>query len=82
VAFLVTTFLKQIYKGMEIILNNQHHFINEGATLQDIVFSQLNEKQNGVAVAVNDNVIPKQNWSTTPLHSNDTILIIKVTQGG
>lgn len=67
---------------MEITLNNQRQFINEGATLHDIVFSQLSEKQNGIAVAVNDTVIPKQYWPLIPLYSNDNILIIKVTQGG
>ena len=67
---------------MEITLNNQIHTITESITLLDLVFSQIGEKQNGVAVALNDAVIPKQNWQTTQLNSNDHILIIKATQGG
>ena len=67
---------------MEITLNNQTHTITESLTLLDFVFSQIGEKQNGVAVAINNNVIPKKNWKTTQLHSNDHILIIKATQGG
>lgn len=67
---------------MEITLNNQTHTITESLTLLDFVFSQIGEKQNGVAVAINNNVIAKKNWKTTQLHSNDHILIIKATQGG
>ena len=67
---------------MEITLNDQLKTVTESATLYDIVFTQLGEKQNGVAVALNNTVIPKPNWQTTKLTSNDNILIIKATQGG
>ncbi len=67
---------------MEIILNNQSHIIDEGSTLQDIVLAQLGDKQKGVAIAVNNIVIQKQDWTVTTLKSNDNILIIKATQGG
>ncbi|MDO8999885.1 MAG: sulfur carrier protein ThiS [Bacteroidota bacterium] len=67
---------------MEITLNNQTQIISEGTILYDIIFAQLNEKQNGVAVAVNNSVIPKQQWQSTIINQNDKILIIKATQGG
>jgi sulfur carrier protein len=67
---------------MEIKLNNQTQLINEGSTLHDIVFAQLGEKQKGVAVAINNTVIQKQFWNTTVINQNDSILIIKATQGG
>jgi sulfur carrier protein len=67
---------------MEITLNDIPHTINNSDSLYDIVFAQVGEKQNGVAVAINNTVIPKQNWHTTNLNPNDNILIIKATQGG
>jgi sulfur carrier protein len=67
---------------MDILLNDQKHSISENASLYDVVFSQLGDKQKGVAVAVNDTVIPKVNWESHTLRSNDHILIIKATQGG
>jgi sulfur carrier protein len=67
---------------MEITLNDQIHTIAESTMLSEIVLSQLGEKQNGVAVALNNSVIPKSLWQTTLLKSNDNILIIKATQGG
>lgn len=36
----------------------------------------------GLAVAVNDNVIPKITWSAYQVKENDTITIIRATQGG
>jgi sulfur carrier protein len=67
---------------MEITLNNTPYKVTEHTTLYDIVYSQLGDKQNGVAVAVNDTVIPKTNWENYMVQSNDNILIIKATQGG
>lgn len=67
---------------MEITLNNQKLIISEEETLQDLIIAQLGDKQNGIAIAVNNSVIPKKDWSLTHLNENDSILIIKATQGG
>jgi sulfur carrier protein len=67
---------------MEILINNQKHTIEENTTLQAIVDAQLGDKQKGVALAINDTVIPKANWENHFIKSNDNILIIKATQGG
>lgn len=67
---------------MDITLNDQILTIAESTMLSEIVLSQLGEKQNGVAVALNNAVIPKTKWHTIQLKSNDQLLIIKATQGG
>jgi sulfur carrier protein len=67
---------------MEILINNQKYTVSDNSPLKDIANSQLGEKQNGVAIAINDTVIPKANWDTHILKPNDHILIIKATQGG
>ena len=36
----------------------------------------------GLAVAVNNTVIPRATWETFTLKENDTITIIRATQGG
>nr|WP_043589883.1 sulfur carrier protein ThiS [Geminisphaera colitermitum] len=36
----------------------------------------------GIAVAVNDTVIPRATWPAHSLHDADRILIIQATQGG
>ncbi|ETN94745.1 hypothetical protein P278_26880 [Zhouia amylolytica AD3] len=36
----------------------------------------------GIAIALANNVVPKSEWDTTCLRENQNILIIKATQGG
>ncbi|MBC7695737.1 MAG: sulfur carrier protein ThiS [Burkholderiales bacterium] len=67
---------------MEITLNDKIQTVSENTFLYEIIFSQLGDLQKGVAVAVNDSVIPKTNWEKHIIQSNDHILIIKATQGG
>ena len=36
----------------------------------------------GIAVAINETVVPKSQWTSTLLQENDKVLIIKASQGG
>ena len=67
---------------MQIIFNNQHKEIKDKSPVQLLLDEWLGEKQKGIAVAVNGEVIPKTNWSTHLLNNNDEVLLIKATQGG
>ncbi len=67
---------------MEIYINDQLIQLASNATLLHAVELSVGDKQKGIAVAVNDTVIPKQEWSEKKLNHNDKILIIKATQGG
>ena len=67
---------------MEITLNDTTHTTSENCTLYQIVFSQIGDKQKGIAVAVNNSVISKSDWENYIVKPNDNILIIKATQGG
>lgn len=46
------------------------------------LIEDLNLPNKGVAVAVNQTVIPQSAWSDTHLQDQDKILVIKATQGG
>lgn len=48
----------------------------------DAVLEELNLPETGIAIAVNDEVVSKKNWTTTILNEKDKILIITATQGG
>ncbi len=67
---------------MKITINQQIEEVAEKASLQSIVFARLGEKQQGIAVAVNNTVIPRTDQAHYTLQENDNILIIKATQGG
>ena len=36
----------------------------------------------GIAVAVNNRVVPKTEWETFTVKDNDAVVVIKATQGG
>ena len=67
---------------MEINLNDQQKQVANGITVQQLLDIEIPEKQKGIAVAINNSVVSKTNWSTTILNQHDNVLIIKATQGG
>jgi sulfur carrier protein len=80
---LLSPFLKfKNFKGMEIIINDQKKTFNSGLTVQQLLDMEIPEKQKGIAVAINNCVVPKSDWSLRSIQPNDSILIIKATQGG
>ena len=67
---------------MTISLNNQTVEIEAQQVLSSLISQQVGEKQNGIAVAVNGQVVPKTSWTEVTVNENDERLIIKATQGG
>lgn len=68
---------------MHIIINNKKVKIDE----KKLTLAQLLENQNilfkkGIAVAVNNEVIPSSQWPAYELKDNDQIIIVTATQGG
>lgn len=62
-------------------VNQKKHQIAPKTTLQ-ILVDDLDIQTNGIAIAVNNKVIKKLDWSVQLLQPNDAILIITSTQGG
>jgi sulfur carrier protein len=67
---------------MEVKFNNQSIELAENTSVLAFVVLQVGDKQNGIAVAVNEAIVPKSKWGKTTLQANDNLLIIKATQGG
>jgi sulfur carrier protein len=67
---------------MKIVVNNNEMELPESAVLQQLLTELQLPSLQGIAVAVNQQVIPKTNWSEHRLHERDAILIIRATQGG
>lgn len=70
---------------MQIKVNNQNHeFSSEfSPTLTNLLSLLMPDlKTNGIAVAINSSVIPREDWSSTSIADQDEILIITATQGG
>tara|TARA_R110002072_G_scaffold16048_1_gene63449 strand:- start:30966 stop:31184 length:219 start_codon:yes stop_codon:yes gene_type:complete len=66
---------------IEVTVNDNKHSFREEETLQSVI-SKLSITENGIAIAINEQIIPKKKWTTTQLNNNDKILVIKATQGG
>ncbi|MFY0252939.1 sulfur carrier protein ThiS [Chitinophaga sp. 30R24] len=67
---------------MEIHVNNKLYAVQPGTTIAALLqFIQL-PAQKGIAVAVNNQVIPKSAWEKQSLSTADNITIIRATQGG
>lgn len=71
------------FLGMELRINHKSRFFELlPSSLEELIFSEMSEKTRGIAVAINNQVIPQHAWATTLLSNNDSILIISATQGG
>jgi len=51
-------------------------------TLEALMAIEAPQKRKGIAVALNNRIIPQSFWAETILNDNDSILIITATQGG
>lgn len=69
---------------MKIKLNSSIIEISDNTTLKKLLQTELNitPEKKGVAVALNETIIPREKWETTYLSENDEILIIIAAQGG
>ena len=67
---------------MEIFINNELLHTQEDITLIQLLKSQGIAGQKGIAVALNNAVIPKAEWKLQRLNTKDNITVIKATQGG
>lgn len=67
---------------MNIYFNNQQRQIPSETALQFILNDFIGTKQKGIAVAINDTVIPKLHWAEHMLQPDDNVLVITATQGG
>lgn len=67
---------------MRIHLNDTPRELPADATLADLANDLGLAARRGVAVAVNDAVVPRASWPEQPLAEGDRVLVIQATQGG
>ncbi|WP_312176304.1 sulfur carrier protein ThiS [Chryseobacterium sp.] len=68
---------------MELIINHTvRNFEILPQTLEALLAMEIPHKRKGIAVALNNRIIPQSSWPETFLNDKDSILIITATQGG
>jgi sulfur carrier protein len=68
---------------MNIKLNGLESSIDSSMSLSEVVEINLKGKEaKGVAVALNEKIIPKHKWESTLVSENDSVEIVHAVQGG
>ena len=67
---------------MTVFVNDQVQDLPPQFTLIALLSQLSLDEQKGIAVAVNNKVIPKNNWNAHLLSEQDKVAIIRASQGG
>lgn len=67
---------------MDITVNQETYSISQACSLEQMLTSALQLSVNGIAVAVNQEIISKKHWKSYCLKQGDHVTIINATQGG
>lgn len=67
---------------MEITVNNQILTLTGSSSVTQLLSAVLQVPGTGIAVAVNQAIVSKSDWSDYLLRPGDQVVLIKATQGG
>jgi len=65
-----------------LLINNKEYQLPLPQNILELLNSLNIEADKGVAIAINNTVIPKNIWDNYLVNDNDKLLIIKAAQGG
>lgn len=65
---------------MKVQVNNKE--VETSSTTLSQLTQELNLPVQGIAVAVNNQMVPRAQWDAFPLKENDSLVIIKAACGG
>ena len=68
-------------KFMKISINDKPYTLLNSKSIQCIC-DDLNFESTGIAIAVNNEVIPRKKWDDYELSDGDKVLVITATAGG
>jgi sulfur carrier protein len=66
---------------MNISVNGERRQVAPGTAL-DVVVRMLTAAPSGVAAALNETVVPRAQWPSTPLSEGDRVEVLTAVQGG
>lgn len=67
--------------GVNVVVNGERRQIAAGTAL-DALVKTLTAAPSGVAAALNETVVPRARWSSTPLSEGDRVEVLTAVQGG
>ncbi|EQA5334476.1 sulfur carrier protein ThiS [Proteus mirabilis] len=66
---------------MNITVNDERYSLVMPVTISQLLI-ELKQPSMGVALAINDIIIPRENWNTQMINEGDTILLFQAIAGG
>ncbi|MFE1290143.1 sulfur carrier protein ThiS [Streptomyces sp. NPDC058751] len=66
---------------MNVVVNGERRRIAAGTALGTLV-ATLTPSSSGVAAALNETVVPRAEWPSTPLAEGDRVEVLTAVQGG
>jgi len=67
---------------VEVSINQKNYVLPEAGTLADVLPLLEIRQADGIAIALNEVVIPRSEWGRHELRSQDRVFVIRATQGG
>jgi sulfur carrier protein len=67
---------------MEVSINQKNYSFPEAGTLADVLPLLDIRQADGIAIALNEEVIPRSEWGKRALRPQDRVFVIRATQGG
>ena len=66
---------------MRVFVNGEDRNLDDGITVDDVVDAVADDRS-GIAVAVNEQVVPRSAWASTEVRAADRIEVLTAAQGG
>jgi sulfur carrier protein len=67
---------------MRVLVNDAAREVSSGARVAELLLELGLTEARGLAVALNDEVVPRAEWGRRELREGDAVLIIRASQGG
>lgn len=67
---------------MEIHINQNTYNLDASKTIDEVLEQLELPRHKGVAIAVNNTVVPQHEWANYALKNQDKVLLIKASAGG
>jgi sulfur carrier protein len=66
---------------VQILVNGKQKQLADGISVSELV-AAVSDRMTGIAVAVNNEVVPRGGWSSTALGDGDRVDVVTAVQGG
>jgi sulfur carrier protein len=67
---------------IEVSINQKQYSLPESGTLADVLPLLEVRQADGIAIALNEVVVPRSEWAKQVLREQDRVFVIRATQGG